>query len=193
MLWVLIRSALPLMSTHNICFHWEIRKLDCSPACGDLIWALPNKKCLRACTKLQMQIILHSTTCHQRLCYIHSVVSNVSVSGQWMLWLDCTDAQADLGLCCLHIPKDVFAWHCPFYVTFLYHYPIIILNPLWTELTHSHYVLEDSNFDFWEIRLCDLDILREKWLDCLQTVEMLIRCHILQQLIWVCNVCEEPF
>ena len=42
MLWVLIRSALPrhLMSTHNICFHWEIRKI--SAAFG---W----KKCLTCC------------------------------------------------------------------------------------------------------------------------------------------------
>ena len=28
--------------------------------------------------------------------------------------------------------------------------------------------LEDSNFDFMYVRLCDLDILREKWLNYLQ-------------------------
>ena len=41
--------------------------------------------------------------------FIHSVVSNDSVSGQWRSSLDCTDVQADLGLCCLHIPKDTFS------------------------------------------------------------------------------------
>ena len=40
--------------------------------------------------------------------FIHTVVSNDSVSGQWMPWSDCTDAQANLGLVCLHIPKDTF-------------------------------------------------------------------------------------
>ena len=49
-------------------------------------------------------------------------------------------------------------------------------------LTHCppHYILEDSNFDFRYVRLCDIDILREKWLNYLQTVETLIRRHILQ-------------
>ena len=40
--------------------------------------------------------------------FIHSVVSNDSVSGQWRLWSDCADAQADLGLRCTHIPEDTF-------------------------------------------------------------------------------------
>ena len=33
----------------------------------------------------------------------------------------------------------------------------------------------------------------EKWLNYLQTVETLIRCHILWHLIWVCTVCQLPF
>ena len=35
--------------------------------------------------------------------------------------------------------------------------------------------------------------LREKWLNYLQTVETLIRCHVLWCLIWVCTVCQLPF
>ena len=38
----------------------------------------------------------------------------------------------------------------------------------------SHYtcILEDSNFNFRYVRLCDLDILKEKWLNYLQTNAM---------------------
>ena len=39
---------------------------------------------------------------------IHSIVSNNSTSGQWRPWSDCADAQADLGLRCPHMPKDMF-------------------------------------------------------------------------------------
>ena len=39
-------------------------------------------------------------------------------------------------------------------------------------LTRRCCILEDSKFDFRYVRLCDLDIRREKWL---QTVEALIR------------------
>ena len=55
-----------------------------------------------------------------------------------------------------------------------------------------HCILEVSFFYFRYVRLCDSDILREKWLYCLQTVETLIRCHILRCLIWVCIVCQIP-
>ena len=41
--------------------------------------------------------------------------------------------------------------------------------------------------------LCDLHIPREKWLNHLQTVDTLIRCHILWHLIWVCTVCQLLF
>ena len=39
--------------------------------------------------------------------------------------------------------------------------------------------MEDSNFDFRYVRLCNLDIPREKCLNYLQTMETLIRHHIL--------------
>ena len=35
--------------------------------------------------------------------------------------------------------------------------------------------------------------LAEKWLNYLQTVETLIRRHVLWHLIWVCTVCQLPF
>ena len=40
--------------------------------------------------------------------FIHSVLSNESVSGQWRPWSVCTDVQADLGFCCPHMPEDGF-------------------------------------------------------------------------------------
>ena len=45
-------------------------------------------------------------------------------------------------------------------------------------------------FQIRYVRLWDLHNPREKWLNYLQTVETLIRCHILQRLIWVCTVCQ---
>ena len=38
----------------------------------------------------------------------------------------------------------------------------------------TNYILEDSNFNFRYVRLCDLDIPRGKWLNYLQSVETLI-------------------
>ena len=40
--------------------------------------------------------------------FIYSVVSIESVSRQWRPWSDCTGVQADLGLRCLHMPKNTF-------------------------------------------------------------------------------------
>ena len=56
-----------------------------------------------------------------------------------------------------------------------------------------NYVLEDSIFDFRYVRLCDLDIPREKRLNYLQTVETLIRHRVLRRLIWVCAACQLSF
>ena len=75
---------------------------------------------------------------------------------------------------------------------------LIWVDPCLIYLTHfrlilysrTHYLLEESYINFKYVRLCDLDIPREKWLNCLQTVETLIRCCILQHLIWVCTVCQ---
>ena len=70
---------------------------------------------------------------------------------------------------------------------------LLICLPIVDWMNSLHYILEDSNFDFRYARLCDLDILRQKRFNYLQTVETLIRCHILQHLIWVCTVCQLPF
>ena len=40
--------------------------------------------------------------------FIHSLVPNDPVSGQWRPWSDCMDAQADLGHRCSHMPDDTF-------------------------------------------------------------------------------------
>ena len=40
--------------------------------------------------------------------------------------------------------------------------------------------MEESIFDFKYVRLYDVDIPKEKWLNYLQIVETRIRCHILQ-------------
>ena len=66
-------------------------------------------------------------------------------------------------------------------------------NPLYTEQTLPHYILEESNFNFRYIRRWDLHIPREKWINYLQTVETLIRRRILRHLIWVCTDCQLPF
>ena len=41
--------------------------------------------------------------------FIHSVVYNNSVTGQWRPWSDCADAQADLGLRWPYMPEDIFS------------------------------------------------------------------------------------
>ena len=46
-------------------------------------------------------------------------VSKDSVSGQGRPWSACTDVQADLGLCCPHIPEDTFSHGMSHLVYFL--------------------------------------------------------------------------
>ena len=67
------------------------------------------------------------------------------------------------------------------------------LNPLYTEQTLPHYILEESNFNFRYVQLWDLHIPRENRLTYLQTVETLIRRCVLRRLIWVCTICQLPF
>ena len=68
--------------------------------------------CLRICAKYKDADL--SRACvksHPGICFpfIYSVVSNESVSGQRRPWSDCADAQADLGLCCPHMPEGTFS------------------------------------------------------------------------------------
>ena len=41
--------------------------------------------------------------------FIHSVVSNDFVHRQQKPWSECADAQADMGLHCAHMAKDMFS------------------------------------------------------------------------------------
>ena len=75
-------------------------------------WAPSSKKMPSNMHK--MRRFISSCGCpmyHLGLCspFIHSVVSNDSVSRQWRPWPDCMDPQADLGLHWLHIPEDTFS------------------------------------------------------------------------------------
>ena len=69
----------------------------------------------------QMRRIRLSCTCikyHPGLYYqfIRSLVSNDYVHGHWWPCSDCSNAQADLGLRCPHIPEDTFL-HCAVQIT----------------------------------------------------------------------------
>ena len=55
-----------------------------------------------------------------------------------------------------------------------------------------HYTLEELSFNFRYVRLPDLGIPRDKWLNYLQSVQTLIKCHIRQNLILGCTVCQLP-
>ena len=76
---------------------------------------------------------------HPSLCsiFIHSLVSDDSVSGQWRSWSDCANAQADLGLHCLHMPKDRFS-----------HDTAQISHDLWTSQKHTYIILAPLNPTF---------------------------------------------
>ena len=56
-----------------------------------------------------------------------------------------------------------------------------------------NYILEESNFNFRYVWLCDQNIPREKWLNYLQTVKTLIRRRIPWHLIWVSTVYQLSF
>ena len=77
---------------------------------------IKRKKCLQTCVKFRFR---SSCTCAKNnlgLCspFIHSVVSNDSVSIQWRAWSECTYAQAYLGLHCPQILEaTLFTWCGP--------------------------------------------------------------------------------
>ena len=66
------------------------------------------------------------------------------------------------------------------------------LNLLKTEKI-TQYILEESIFDLRYIRLYDIIIPKENWLNCLQTVETLIRRRFLWLLIWSAVFATYPF
>ena len=84
------------MSTHNICFCWEIRKIS-----AFFRW----KK--------------HLICCYDHLGllspFIFSVVLNDSVNGQWRPWSDCASVQSAQGLHCPHMTwRHICAWWSSF-------------------------------------------------------------------------------
>ena len=69
------------------------------------------KVCLRACAKCIDSDIPHACAkCPPAICSILNrfIVFNCSDCGQRRPWLDCANAQADLGLRCPHISEDTF-------------------------------------------------------------------------------------
>ena len=79
---------------------------------------------------------------------------------------------------------------CPSLSSPLPSIPLLLTHLKLNKLFHTIRVLEESIFDFRYVKLYDVDIPEEKWLNYLQTVETKIRCHILWHLIWVCTVCH---
>ena len=91
---------------------------------------------------------------HPSLCspFIHSVVSDDFVSGQWRPWSDCADAQADLGLRCPHMPDDTFllgAANIPFT-----HMPDMFL---FVETLFFHHLFFTQIILFYCINICNED------------------------------------
>ena len=75
-------------------------------------WAMWSKKVPLNMRKMcRFRSSCTSEMYHPCLCspFLHSVVSNDSVSRKWRLWSDCSNGQADLGLLCLHMPKNKFS------------------------------------------------------------------------------------
>ena len=62
------------------------------------------------------------------------------------------------------------------------------LNKLYAPPSHTLY----WNFRISVVRMSGYNIPREKWLNYLQTVDILIRRRITRRLNWVCTVCQIP-
>ena len=89
------------MSTHNICFCRQIRKIK--------ILFGGKKPPFKSYDKIYDSSQACSKS-HPDICssLIDFIMSNDSVSRQQRPWSDCADAQADLGVRCLHMPDDTF-------------------------------------------------------------------------------------
>ena len=63
------------------------------------------------CRTRRLRLSCSCAKYHPGLCppFIHCVISNDSVSGQWRPWSDCADAQSDLGLGCPYIPENTIS------------------------------------------------------------------------------------
>ena len=76
-------------------------------------WAAPSEKGTSSMRKMHRFVFIPRmrkvSSEHINSPLIHPVVSNDSVGGHRRPWSDCADAQADLGLCCPHLPEDTFS------------------------------------------------------------------------------------
>ena len=66
------------------------------------------KMCLQACANAQIHPMHAQSDLGICSRMIYSFVANDSLNGQGRHLSDCTDAQADLGLCCPHMLEDTF-------------------------------------------------------------------------------------
>ena len=112
-------SSMPLLSKIIYSIHWFCKLITKAwirlPECILLpaYYGLHQVKTVPSNTH-RMCIFRSSYACamyHLGLCssFIHSVVSNDSVSKQWKPCSDCPDAQADLGFYCPCMPEDAFS------------------------------------------------------------------------------------
>ena len=76
-----------------------------------ILWTAPSEKVPSPMRKNAYRLSCACAKYHPGLNsrFIHSAVSNDSVSGQWMPWSDYVDAKADLGLPCPLMPEDTFS------------------------------------------------------------------------------------
>ena len=161
MLWYPLE--VPLMSTQNICFCGEIRKIfpPGTPSYLEL-WSL---------------LYGNSTSGREGGC-----CSEVTIGGDCLWHSNFFSEKTGFIFHVKHLP---FGW--------VREIRYVLFKPIVDLLDSPHYILEESNFNFRYVQIWDLDIPRQKWLNCLQTVEILFWCHVLQHLIWVCTVCQFLF
>ena len=78
----------------------------------EAVWATSSEIVPSSKRSVRTRIILHMRKSHPGICspLKHSKVSNNSVCGQLRPRSDYTDAQADLGLRCPHMPEDTFSY-----------------------------------------------------------------------------------
>ena len=65
---------------------------------------------------------------------------------------------------------------------------VFVMRPVCSNIQGYYCILEESNFNFRYVGLYAFGYSRGKWLSYFQTMEILIKCHILRHLIWVCRV-----
>ena len=124
---------------------------------------------------------------HPSFCspFIQSVLCNDSVSGQWRPWTDFMDAQADLSLHSLHMPKDKFFSYGTAHHKFFFSFKRaeltrILLNNL---ICHTHFWLSANQITSYNV-FVQIHKLNDK--QCRSWSDGFFRSH----LIWIYTVCK---